>query len=394
MKKIILWGAWYGSKNVGDQLLLLSIADLIDKFLSGEKLFSVLTNEAEWINEYTARESECEFEVIQSRKQIWKVINSILQADLFVIGGGVPFFDQQSQVLVMLFLIFWVRLFRKPYMTWSVCSRDIKSWFAKAAYGWILNGAALITSRDEFTRDQFLNMGVNQTIYLTADSGFAFEHDFSRGEEILREAGWEQNGRPLAALTPRYLRKPDGEAETHYQIKRVDELQREVDCYAAALDWLWENGYQPIFIPMNTVMPDSDSRASEEVMAAARHGDKALMIDDVLRPRQVPGIYAKCQLSFVSRVHGSISSFLGGIPIMMYAFDNKHKSMMKNMGLEAYVLSGEDISPENTIQTLRKLISNSEEIRHQIKARTPELYQQALLPGELMVEMLKSKGRI
>ena len=33
-KKIVIWGAWYGSRNVGDQLLLLAITDILYQHLT------------------------------------------------------------------------------------------------------------------------------------------------------------------------------------------------------------------------------------------------------------------------------------------------------------------------------------------------------------------------
>ena len=66
--RVVLWGAWYGSRNVGDQALLLTITSLLEKEL-GEVRFTVLTDDPVHVLEYTANESCCKVNALQSRRQ-------------------------------------------------------------------------------------------------------------------------------------------------------------------------------------------------------------------------------------------------------------------------------------------------------------------------------------
>jgi hypothetical protein len=109
--------------------------------------------------------------------------------------------------------------------------------------------------------------------------------------------------RPLAAMTPRLLRSRDSEAATHYNEKSAAECRKIVDVFATACDWLWGAGYQPIFVPMNSVAPDDDREAARLVLEKARCRDHCLLIDESIRPRVAPAVYAQCDLSFVA-VHG------------------------------------------------------------------------------------------
>jgi polysaccharide pyruvyl transferase WcaK-like protein len=394
-KKIVIWGAWYGSRNVGDQLLLLAITDILYQHLTKDVQFHVLTNNAPWINEYTSAESPADITALQSRKEIFKVIQTIKSCDMFIIGGGVPFFEQPAHVFVMLFLISLVRFFRKPYLLWSVSSQVVQSKFALAAFKWVLKGTDGITFRDKATRDLFAACGVqSDRMRQVADSGFALNiADDKEGIEILKQFGWTPNSRPLVALTPRKLRTADGEAETHYAIKSSQQYQQEIDCFAAAQDWLWQNGYQPIFIPMNTVPPDSDLEAARAVIAKAEYGQHALVVDQSLRPRVVPGIYRQCQASFVARVHGSITSMLGNCPMMMYAFAPKHGGIMDLMGMSDYSLASEMANPEATIKILARLLENRENLQQKMLMRLGELQTDALYPVELSRQMLNELHR-
>jgi len=388
-KNIILWGGWYGSRNVGDQLLLLSITDLIEDSLPGAHTYYVLTDDAAWVKGYTARESRCSFEAVQSKKELPRLISILKRGDLFVLGGGVPFFDQPRQVLVMSFLVFWLRFFRVPYMAWAVGSQEIRSWYAVLAYRYILKWMSLVTCRDLVTRDRFEKLTHrSKPIHLVSDSGFSLDYDLTKGKEILRRNGWQDSGRSLAALTPRKLRMPDGEAETHYRLQRRDDYLREVASFSAALDWLWEQGYQPVFVPMNTIEPDNDLQAAQDIIAHAKHGESALMVNEILRPREVPGIYANCDLSYVARVHGSITSFLANTPMMMFAFASKHQGIMEAMGMKEYALQSHDVSVEHTIQKLESLINNGDALRSSMAARLEILRKTSKLPADLMLDTI------
>jgi polysaccharide pyruvyl transferase WcaK-like protein len=386
-KKIVLWGAWYGSKNVGDQLLLLSIADLIDQYLVGENTIYTLTDKATWVNEYSVRESTSKIIAIQSRQEIPRLISILRNCNLFIFGGGVPFFDNPRQVLVMFSLIFWIKLFRRPYMTWAVSSQKVQKWYSKLIYRWVLKGATLLTCRDTETFGMMQRLTRDEKpIYRVADSGFSLDYDINQGQQILLRNGWQEDDRPLAALTPRTLRMPDGESETHYRLHRADEYERELNSFTATLDWLWEKGFQPVFIPMNTVAPDDDLLAAREIISRSKYGQFALLIDEVLRPREVPGIYAQCQISYVARVHGSICSFLANTPMMMFAFASKHKGIMKSMDMEEYALHGDSATPDRTLETLENLLSKRTKIKAALSDKKVELRKQAHRTAELMVE--------
>jgi len=45
LKRIIFWGGWYGSRNIGDRLLLISITDLLQNSIGPfhQIVFSVVS---------------------------------------------------------------------------------------------------------------------------------------------------------------------------------------------------------------------------------------------------------------------------------------------------------------------------------------------------------------
>ena len=160
-------------------------------------------------------------------------------------------------------------------------------------------------------------------------------------------------------------------------------------CFSAALDWLYEQGYQPLLVPMNTVPPDDDRIAARRIIHESRHGSHALLIDEEVRPRIAPAIYAMCNASFVARVHGSVTSMVANCPVMMYAFAPKHAGIMNSMGMSDYVLDEENATPARTIELLSKLLARRSDIRQFMAKRLVELQREALIPAKLAGKILQ-----
>jgi polysaccharide pyruvyl transferase WcaK-like protein len=387
-KHIVLWGGWYGSRNVGDQVLLLTITDILAGEL-GDVRFSVFTDNPDNVRTYTSRDSSLRFEAIHTRREFHRVVRALATCDLFIFGGGVPFYEEIDHLIAMGILVGLARLFGKPYMTWTVSSQIVTKPAVKRYIGWVLNGARAITYRDEYSHELFVSCGVKRPMYQTGDSGFRLVPAMQEvARELIGRAGeWDQ-ARPLVGLTPRTLRGRDGDAETHYKAKTEQEYSREIESFVAALDYLWEKGYQPVMVPMNTVAPDDDRIACRRIMMEARHGSNAMLLDEEVRPRVAPAIYRECRASFVARVHGSITSMVGNCPVMMYSFAPKYTGIMKAMGLSDFVLEEEIATPKAAVAVLSALLENQEEVRKRMSARLIELRQEALLPARLAAQIL------
>jgi polysaccharide pyruvyl transferase WcaK-like protein len=195
-------------------------------------------------------------------------------------------------------------------------------------------------------------------------------------------------------LTPRTLHGRDGDAQTHYNVKTQEDYDREISCFVAAVDWLWENGYQPIFIPMNTVAPDDDRIACRRIINESKHGINALLVDEEVRPRIAPSLYRECKVSFVARVHGSITSMVGNCPMMMYSFAPKHSGIMNAMGLSEYILEEKSADSEAAVQLLQRLVDNEYDLRRYMDGQLVKLRKDAQIPAVLVADILGVQSNI
>ena len=389
-KRIILWGGWYGSRNVGDRALLLAITDMLQESLNKVRFIALSATPSE-VYRYTKEDSNLGIEAIRT-KDLLKVIIQIAKADLFIFGGAVPFFDKFNQLTAMLGLTFFARLFKTPYFLWSVSSQPISSRLAKTIFQFVRSGASRITYRDEHTRVLFKECGVtDENMTKVADSVFALRSGNKKEALVLLEnAGWlTENTRPFVALTPRSLRHKDGEAETHYNPQSGIYYQHEIETFSMVLDWLWENSYQPIFVPMNTMMPDDDRSASRLIMEQAKYGENALIIDQEIPPRLAVPIYEHCEMSFVSRVHGSITSFISGCPPVMYAFDKKHGGIMETMGLGEFIFDPKQNTPREAVALIEKMAGMNGNWRENLNKTYLDLYQDSYTPQKMILDLLR-----
>ncbi len=392
LKMITIWGGWYGSRNVGDQALLITIAELLRKTI-GEMKLVVLTDNPQHVKDYMRRETMCEVEALHNRREFLRVVRLLAHSDLFIFGGGVPFYENLDHVLAMALLVGIARTFKTPYMLWAVSSQEVHSPFARRVFRWVLEGAIGVTYRDEHTANLFRSCGFRGTMEQVHDPGFwlAPVSDAEAREIIGRARGVRYPDRPLVALTPRHLAGGEAKSGRHFKPKKEEQYDREVDCFATVLDWCWENGFQPIFVPMHVVSPDDDRLAASRIVDRARNGVHALSIQEEVEPRQTPAVYQQCAFSFVARVHGSISSAIGGCPVGMYAFAPKYVGIMRAMGLEEYCIHEESVSLQTIHEVLQRLHLNRQLIRNKFAEQIEFFKESALKPALLARQILLNR---
>ena len=391
--RIILWGAWYGSKNLGDQALLLSITDLLGEGIKDAE-FVVITANPALVREYTKMDSSYSFIPLHIRKQFLAVIKAFSTADLFVFGGGVPFYDDLFHSIVMAAFISLSLIFKVSCVLWSVSSLRIRSSFSKLMIRYVLSWASVITCRDRHTYELFKECGAcEDQLQIVADSAFTLRsNEQDATKELLARAGWNpRQVRSLVALTPRLLRTADGEAHTHYSPQTASESEKETDIFAGVLDWLWENGYQPIFVPMNTIAPDDDRIAFHKIITKAKFGKKAFSIDEEIFPRDAANVYRYCQAAFVARVHGAITAFLGECPMLMYAFDFKHKGIMEQMNLSDSIFEPDHNTPDEAIRMISQILTRRMDLVARMKEENEVLRERARIPRDAALRLLQQK---
>jgi len=387
--RVILWGAWYGSHNVGDQALLIAIARILEH-RAGPVALTVLTDDVAHVESYAGAESGVPVSALSSRSRPGALIRAFASADLFVIGGGVPFFEDRRHLAVMRALVTLARFTRTPYMTWAASSQRVDSDAARRVFRRLLAGAGGVTCRDRVTRDLFSACGFTGPIELVADPVFSFAAEPERMRPVgPKWLGERDPDRPLAALIPRAIRARDRLSGRHYAAQTPADVERMIACFAAAVDWIWERGCQPAFIPMNTVAPDDDREAARAVIRLARRGDRALLVDEAIRPLAVPPLLSRCDFTLTARVHGSILSMVANRPMAMYGFDVKHRGIMESMQRADFLIDAAAADPVQTQAMLAKLAEDLPGQRRTMAEARERLAESAEAPGRIARRLIR-----
>ena len=386
-KQIAIWGAWYGSRNVGDQAVLISIAQLLREHIPEFRL-TVFTDDPDHVNSYAARESGSDICAMRSKADPLAVLRTVRDADLLIIGGGVPFFDSFRHASIMRILAWTARRSCTPYLTWAVASQAIRSVITRQAYRSVIAHASALTCRDHETQMLFRGLDPTMVVHQVADPVFALQGLRDIGLARYRISGERCPGRPLVGMVPRSLRPDDRSANVHYGRQSRISVANKKACFARALDRLWTLGYQTLFIPMNTVAPDDDRDAAREIIGKADYGRHALLVDQAIRPQEIPGLLSNCEFAICARVHGSITAMIANTPVIMYAFDRKHHGIMQSMELGNFVF--DPTTHEHTkIDHLIDLLSSSiTDTRARMRVRLEVLRQQARQPARIASELL------
>ena len=230
-KHIALWGGWYGSHNVGDQALLLTIADLLGTEL-GSARFTVFTADPHHVRSYTQAQSRWQFTALHNFYQFPQIMKTVVDCDLFVFGGGTPFYEERDHLLVMAVLIGLARLARTPYMTWTVSSQIVQNRTAKRLFRWVLEGASAITYRDEHTRLLFDSCVVRKEMFLASDPVFCLQPaESDAAQALISKAGLREADKPLVALTPAHPARPGWRCPDPLQCEKPGGIRSESDLF-------------------------------------------------------------------------------------------------------------------------------------------------------------------
>jgi polysaccharide pyruvyl transferase WcaK-like protein len=389
-RHVVLWGAWYGSRNTGDQAVLIALTRLLAEAAAPVR-FTVLTDDAAWVREYGPRESGTDLDALQNWRQLPRVLAAVAGCDLFVIGGGVPFFDQPYHLAVMGTLVAAARCGGTPYITWAVATQAIRRRSARRLFRWVLEHAAAVTCRDPVSEATLRACGVTRDIVRAADPAFRMEWgpgEEAAAAELLAGAGVAAGGRPLALLCCRRLRSAHRYASQHYGGRSRARIDNTIACFAAALDRFWELGFQPLWVPMHTVAPDDDREMTRRARAVAHHGAASLELDEAPRPAVVAAVLARCQLGLSSRLHATVLAGSAGVPLAILAIDPKLAGMAHELDLAPWCRSDQELTPEAAAGLVGDLVARLPEARGRLRERVGALRSSAEVPALLAAAIL------
>jgi polysaccharide pyruvyl transferase WcaK-like protein len=386
---ICLWGAWYGSKNTGDQAMLIAITRLLQKREENVKIV-VLSENAQYIKTYMNQEG-LEIDALNKWKQFPKMLLNLIRANLFCVGGGVPFYDNLSHIVVFIILVTLSKLCRVKIMTYAPSTQKLKHPFARWIYRVFLNRFDLITLREAWSVNQFKQLGIRKKIVFTADPAIGLEPAApTRIDEILQKEGLNRDrSKPLIGITTRRLRANLKRTGAHYRKTNKQEIENFKNIVAKAADHLSTIG-QVVFIPMNTASFDDDRVMAKGIVNKMRRGSNAhIMVNKYTAPEML-GVFSRCSFVLANRVHSIIFAATCSVPFVSIAYDFKFIGITERFNLVENNFDLVGINEQPVIDKINMVWNDRKIITERLEKRIKELKKLVELNADLAIILCRN----
>ena len=152
---------------------------------------------------------------------------------------------------------------------------------------------------------------------------------------------------------------------------------------AAALDKIAENGYIPVFIPMQL---KADLELSRQVAAAMKYPSR--IIDREIPVREMLAIIGRSTIACGMRLHMLIFASVVNVPMAGIAYDPKIKGFMEYMNQKTYI-ELENFSKEEFSDMAMECIGNVSAIKEALEKASVQLREKAKQNACFAIDLIK-----
>lgn len=358
--KLLVYGGWFGSGNLGDDAILIGLREILRRALPDAEIAALSLNP-----EYTKRVCGVEAVPLRSPRSMLRrdaptaaasYFSAFSSADACLVSGGTPIYDYGH--LTRSFYFGFPRLLGKKLFCFGIGAKPIRSRRGRRLIRLLLQQAHLISTRDTPSRDLLAGLGVEKPIRVTGDSALFMEPiDPETGLRRLAESGVD-TARPMAAVCPRVLSKS---YKTHYHEELSPQaISRIRASVARAADHLAEAGFEVVFLPMHRAPPDDDRREIEAVRSLMRRGEGKVVEGDLL-PQEAISVLERMEIVVGLRLHSLIFAASQGVPVVSVDYDSKIRGFMELAGVEDLLCLPEDGS-EALVERVGRALAERREL--------------------------------
>jgi len=304
-----------------------------------------------------------------------QVAELYLQADLIVpVGGGYirsrSGLRNRFNVPLLLHPLLFGWLLRKPTVLYSqsvgpFCNR-LDMWAVRI----VLQRMTLILLREDTSVALLARLGVKRNVVRAIDSGFLLQ---GRPAVDIRKCYHIPRGKLLVGVTVRAWLK--GEAQVAYET-----------AVARALDTVIQTaGAHVVFIPQVTANKGDDDRiVSRRVHSLMQRKASATLIDDAPDHHRIKAMYDNLDILLGTRFHSVIFSLTSYVPVLAIEYEHKTSGIMRDLGLEYWVIKIEEATAQKLTTLLQKLTRHQPEYRAHLRKRLPPYVVRAQKAASLL----------
>ncbi|SHJ86266.1 polysaccharide pyruvyl transferase CsaB [Tepidibacter formicigenes] len=366
MPKVLISG-YYGFNNIGDEAILKGVIDGI-KSLSQDTEIVVLSQYPDFTEKkHNVRSIK--------RMNVFSIIKELKDCDLLVSGGGSLLQDVTSKRSIMYYLgvIYLAKLFNKKVMVYSQGIGPVNKSFNRNLLKRVLNKVDFINVRDEKSKKELIDMGVNKDILVTIDTVFGIkEPKVDIGKQILKELDIDID-RKIVGIS---IRPWQNNKEIIDEIRKVCEiLVKEYD-------------YQVLFIPchfysdlkiMKEVLKNIDENLKHNVYVL----EKYLYVDEYL------SLIGNLEFLIGMRLHALIFSVLMKVPVIGLSYDPKIDNFLNILGKNK-ILPILNINFNDIINEVKYLVKNIDKEIQIVNEKRKEFSSIANIHNKVLIDILKN----
>jgi N-acetylglucosaminyldiphosphoundecaprenol N-acetyl-beta-D-mannosaminyltransferase len=354
-RRYCIAGAWYSSPNIGDQTILATVLQQV-RALQPDAHFTVLSSRPEFVTD------RHDVEALHVLRSPLSVLAALAKADVYIVGGGTPFYASLSNLMKFLLTVAATRLFRRKVVIYAVSSRELYTWWSRVLTGRVLRLADRITIRENETLTYFRRLYPALSLELTSDPAILANELASPGASslLLRE------GVPLGEETLFGFACRDFDTQRQFRVHHYEgytESQLET-CWLAlakAADLLTKRGVV-VFFPMNTVSPDDDVSAAEKIRSRMRSPNRTIVVQRQFTPPEAVAAFAEFKLVVASRLHGTVLAASQYVPSVGLSYGHKMAGFLSELIPPPCNLRIDGLSVDDVAKGVQYLLDHYEEV--------------------------------
>ncbi|MGN0150505.1 MAG: polysaccharide pyruvyl transferase CsaB [Clostridia bacterium] len=364
----ILISGYYGFKNSGDDALLMSIIQDLQKHKESPNIVVLSANPKETNRIYRVKAI--------NRLNPFAIWRHMKKADMLISGGGTLIQDTTSTKSLWYYLavISLAKKHKLKVMLYSNGIGPLNKEKNKVRTRKTINNVDLITLRDDKSLEILKQIGVTKPkTIVTADPALNLDGaDKERGLDILKKAGVPVD-KSLLGISVRKWRDVGADFE---------------DAVARACDYAVEKyGLYPVFLPMQA---SKDLAISQSIMRKMKY--KSSIIDSNQAVTDMLAVVKCMNMCIGMRLHMLIYSAINAVPLVGLVYDPKISSFMEYTHQNLHV-NVDGITADKLSGMIDKCIVEYDEIRDDLIDNYKLLKEKAIENGRLAIELYE-KGSV
>ncbi|AHM55705.1 pyruvyl-transferase CsaB [Peptoclostridium acidaminophilum DSM 3953] len=369
MRRVLVSG-YYGFNNAGDEAILKALIEGI-RGAQDECEIVVLSQHPR----FTAQKHNVKSAM---RMNIFRLLWEIKKCDLLISGGGSLLQDVTSKrsILYYLAIIYAAKLMGKSVMIYSQgigpVSRSSNRRFLKKA----LSMVDFINVRDEKSKSELQEMGIDNEILVTADAVFGMSRpSLDKGAAAIERLNIKK-GKRLVGISMRPWKDNDEISEKFSQLCKS--MAAEQGCEIVLLPFHFYSDLE--IMDMVYQKLDSETRKSVHVLREYLH------VEDYL------SLIGNLDMFIGMRLHGLIFSVLMGVPVVGISYDPKIDSFMSSIGKKS-TTDVLNLNFNDIINEVEKILLNFDTEKGLMDSRAIELSAKVKNHNMALGKLIKSSGQ-